>query len=113
MTRNSRRRIALLVIAACVLVALSARVAIGAAHRGSDPVTAETASFRVATPDTWPSWVPRIPGWGNDGDAISVPGNTCPRSHPKKIGSSSASSATRLDGGPIRRHSRYRSICTR
>jgi hypothetical protein len=113
MTRNSRRRIALLVIAACVLVALSARVAIGAAHRGSDAVTAETASFRVATPDTWPSWVPRIPGWGNDGDAISVPGNTCPRSHPKKIGSSSASSATRLDGGPIRRHSRYRSICTR
>jgi len=113
MTRNTRRRVALVLAAACVLATLGVGVAIGAAHRGSHPVPATTASFRFPTASAWPSWVPTVSWPGDDAGAITVAGRKCPRSHPKKIGSGSASSATRVNGGPIRRHSRYRSVCTR
>lgn len=114
MTRNPRRRIALLVAAVCVLVALTAGVAIGAAGRGADDTSAPTPdSFRVTAPANWPSsWVPTVAFTGGT-DIISVPGRTCPRSHPKKVGASSSSSSTQVDGGPVRRHSRHRTICAR
>jgi hypothetical protein len=114
MTRNPRRRIALLLVAACVLVALTAGVAIGASGRGGDHTTAATEdSFRVTAPAGWPApWVPTVSWNGND-DVISVSGTKCPRSHPKKVGSSSSSSSTQVDGGPVRRHSRHRTICAR
>ena len=114
MTRNPRRRIALMLVAACVLVALTAGVAIGAAVRGSDRTTGGTEdSFRVTAPAAWPApWVPTI-SWNGDDDVISVRGSKCPRSHPKKVGSSSSSSSTQVDGGPVRRRSHRRTICAR
>jgi hypothetical protein len=114
MTRTPRRRLALLLVAACVLVALTAGVAIGAAGRGTDRVASEQESFRVTGPDLWPgSWVPTISSSRRADEAISVPGRKCPRSHPKKIGSSFSSNTSQVDGGTVQRHTRRRSICTR
>ena len=114
MTRNPRRRIALILAAACVLVALTAGVAIGAAGRGADRTTAATEdSFRVTAPANWPtSWLPTVSFTGGN-DVISVPGRKCPRSHPKKVGASSSSSSTQVNGGPVQRRSRRRTICAR
>ena len=114
MTRNPRRRIALLLAAACVLVALTAGVAIGASGRDGAGTTAATEdSFRVTAPANWPSsWLPTA-SYTRDDDIISVPGRKCPRSHPKKVGASSSSSSTQVDGGPVRRESHSRTLCAR
>jgi|tagenome__1003787_1003787.scaffolds.fasta_scaffold18271473_1 hypothetical protein len=49
-----------------------------------------------------------------DGTAvIIVRGTKCPKSHPHKVGSSSAASWTRIDGGRIVHRSRRSSICAR
>jgi hypothetical protein len=111
MTRSNRHRLAVLLAAACVVVALTAGVAIGAAGRGTDRATEVSSGLPAGA--AWPHlWPPRVP-WASADDVISVPGKKCPRSHPKKIGSSSSSSATQVDGGPVRRHSRTRAICAR
>jgi hypothetical protein len=114
MPRNPRRRIALMLAAACILVALTAGVAIGAARRGTDRTTAASEdSFRVTAPANWPtSWVPTVSFSPGD-DVISVPGRKCPRSHPKKVGASSTSSSSQVDGGPVRRQSHHRTLCAR
>jgi hypothetical protein len=113
MTRKPRR-IALLLVAACVLVALTAGVAIGASGRGGDRTTAATEdSFRVTAPAGWPAPLVPTVSWNGSDDVISVPGKKCPRSHPKKVGASSSSSSTQVNGGPVRRHSRHRTLCAR
>ena len=114
MTRNPRRRIALTLVAVCVLVALTA----GVRHRRRRPRERphdrrDRGLVPRVLPATWPApWVPTI-SWNGGDDVISVPGRKCPRSHPKKIGSSSSSSSTQVDGGPVRRHARHRTICAR
>jgi hypothetical protein len=112
MTRDPRRRLALLLLTVCVAVALTAGVAIGAAGRGTADRTADESSA-VTTNAAWPSLWPPPVGWSSDDDIISVRGKKCPRSHPKKLGSSSSSSTTQVNDGPVRRHSRTRSICSR
>lgn len=111
MTRDPRRRLALLLLAVCVAVALTAGVAIGAAGRGPDRTADESSTVRTSA--AWPSLWPPPVGWSSDDDIISVRGKKCPRSHPKKLGSSSSSSTTQVNDGPVRRHSRTRSICSR
>jgi hypothetical protein len=112
MTRDPRRRLALLLLAVCIAIALTAGVAIGAAGSGPDRTADESAT--VTTSAAWPSlWPPPVDWSSGDDDVISVRGKKCPRSHPKKIGSSSSSSTSQINDGPVRRHSRSRSICTR
>ena len=47
------------------------------------------------------------------GDVVTVKGDRCPKGHPHRVGRSSSSSATRVDGGPLRRTSAHSSICAR
>lgn len=49
----------------------------------------------------------------DDNTIIIVRGTKCPKSHPHKVGSSSAASWTRIDGGRIVHRSRRSSICAR
>jgi hypothetical protein len=49
----------------------------------------------------------------DDNNVIIVRGTKCPKSHPHKVGSSSAASWTRIDGGKIVHRSRRSSICAR
>jgi hypothetical protein len=115
MNRTRRRRLALLLAAACAIGALTAAVAYGAARRGDDGAVRETAgSFRLTVPSiagrstfSWSS------GDRRGDDIITVPGTKCPKSHPRRLGSSSSSSWTQVDDGPVRHRSRRTSICAR
>jgi hypothetical protein len=49
----------------------------------------------------------------DDTTIITVRGTKCPKSHPHKVGSSSAASWTRIDGGRIVHRSHRSSICAR
>jgi hypothetical protein len=50
----------------------------------------------------------------NDGPSvITVKGTKCPKSHPHKVGSSSAASWTQVNGGQVVHHARRSSICAR
>jgi hypothetical protein len=50
---------------------------------------------------------------GDGPSVITVRGTKCPKSHPHKVGSSSAASWTQVDGGPVVHHARRSSICAR
>ena len=114
MNRAQRRRLALLVASACLVGALTAAVALGAARRQHErPLGADAGSFRMTLPDavggTTLSWSARR----SDDDIIVVAGTKCPKSHPHKVGSSSAGSWTQVNGGPVRHTSHRRTYCAR
>jgi hypothetical protein len=47
------------------------------------------------------------------GDVIEVRGKWCPADHPRRVGTSSSSSSTQVDGGPVRRQASLRLLCAR
>jgi hypothetical protein len=63
--------------------------------------------FRVPNPPAWPKL-----RW-QAGDVISVRGTKCPKSHPHKVGSSSAGSWTQINGGKVEHSSSRRTLCAR
>jgi hypothetical protein len=74
-----------------------------------------TAGAVLATALAAASPAPQVAGIGSrdDNTIITVRGTKCPKSHPHKVGSSSAASWTRIDGGEIVHRSRRSSICAR
>jgi hypothetical protein len=116
MTRTRPRRLATLLAAAGAVAVLMAGVALGSARGGADrEQTAETSAFRLTMPDVIRTGLDRLPDvtWrSDDNDVITVAGKSCPRSHPHKIGSSSSSSWTDVNGRLTNR-SRRRAICER
>jgi hypothetical protein len=115
MNRTRRRRLALVLAAVCAIGALSAAVAFGAARRGDDVAVRDSGgTFRLTVPSLTDTSTFSWSAGGNGGeDIITVAGGRCPKSHPRRLGSSSSSSWTQIDGGPVRHRSRRRSICAR
>lgn len=112
MNRTRRRRLALILAAVCAVGALTAAMAFGATRRADDrAATAGTGSFDLtlnpfgrASTFSWTS--------GDHGDdVIVVPGRKCPKSHPRKVGTSSTSTWTQVNGGPVRHRSHRRTVC--
>jgi hypothetical protein len=112
MNRTRRRRLALLLSAVCAIGALTAAMAFGAVRRGDDrTATADAGSFHLTLR---PFAGGRTFSWsaGTRGDdVIAVPGGTCPKSHPRKVGTSSTSTWTQVNGGPVRHRSHRRTVC--
>jgi hypothetical protein len=112
MHRTRRRRLALLLAAVCAIGALTAAMAFGATHRGDDrAVAADAGSFDLtlrpfAGGSTF-SWSARD---HRDG-VVVVPGTRCPKSHPRKVGTSSTATWTQVNGGPVRHRSHRRTVC--
>jgi hypothetical protein len=110
MDRTRGRRLALLLAAACAAGALTAAMAFGAARRG-DEHTATAGAFHLnlrplAGADTF-SWSTG----GRGDDVVVVPGARCPKGHPRKVGTSSTSTWTQVNGGPVRHRSHRRTVC--
>jgi hypothetical protein len=118
MTATSRRRLLMLaLISASALIGVITAAALGASgparDRGDSSDTGppraglvRDAAFpaRFSLPEV--SWSSAAP------DVIVVRGDRCPKSHPRKIGSSSSGTWTQVDGKVTRRS--YRSvICAR
>jgi hypothetical protein len=117
MTYVQRRRILTLVVAACLLAALSAGVALGTVRhdrgRGraqADPPPRVTIADDLGFRD---SAGPLSVSWVDDGDVITVQGTKCPKSHPHKVGSFSSASSTQINGGKVTRHNRRSVSCSR
>jgi hypothetical protein len=117
MNHVQRRRVFTLVVAACLLAAVSAGVALGTVRqdrgRGlaqADPpprvTIADDLGFRDVAGPLSASWV-------DDHDIITVRGTKCPKSHPRKVGSSSSESSTQINGGKVTRHTRRTVTCAR
>lgn len=115
MNRTRRRRLALLLAAVCAIGALTAAVAVAAARRGDEVAVRDSGgSFRLTLPSlTGESTFSWSAGGGDGDDIVTVAGARCPKSHPRRVGTSSSSSWTQVDGGPVRHRSRRRSICAR
>jgi hypothetical protein len=113
MNRTQRRRLALLLAAACLVGALTAAVALGAARRGDERALSADGSFRMTLPGQIGSSTLSWSAGGGGDDVIVVPGSKCPKSHPHKVGSSSADSWSQVNGGPVRHSSHRRSYCAR
>jgi hypothetical protein len=106
-----RRSLLLPLSAAGAVVAATAALATGGAGGPDRADGADLAPPRVLAstplgPDL--SWS-RTAG----DDVITVRGDKCPKSHPHKVGSSSAARWTRIDGGPIKHRSSHAVICAR
>jgi hypothetical protein len=110
MTRLPRPRVLLLLASVCALVAVTAGVALAAGGRAgtvriADASTPEiTFADRLTLPDG-----SKVPGH----DVVTVRGTKCPKSHPRKIGSSSSYSSTQVNGGPITARSHHSVVCSR
>ena len=83
--------------------------------RRAAPIVAAAASAAVlATALAAASPAPSSGAEANDrNNIIIVRGTKCPKSHPHKVGTSSAASWTRIDGGRIVHRSNRSSICAR
>jgi hypothetical protein len=113
MPRTRPRRLAILLVVAAVVAVLMAGVALGSAGRGDDRGTVEKTSFRMSIPDIGNlDRMPHVKLSSDDNDVITVDGKKCPRSHPHKVGTSSAWSY-RNDNGRVTNRSRTRSVCER
>jgi hypothetical protein len=118
MTPTPRRRpITLLAISACVLLPLSGAAALGAGHLSTGHTGRSDAASRESA---WPfdTALPRVgiggASWssGPTGDVITVAGTRCPKSHPRKIGSSTSASWSQV-AGKLTHRSRHSVICAR
>jgi hypothetical protein len=98
MSPHLPRRIITLLAYACALVALTAGMAL--AHAGRDRAPAPPAP-------------PQVSAFGGGIDVITVRATKCPKSHPRRVGSYSASSTTQINGRVIRRRSVHRVVCAR
>jgi hypothetical protein len=72
--------------------------------RRAVPVPEVLSRVRALPPVT----LRRLPG-----DVIEVRGKWCPADHPRRVGTSSSSSSTQVNGGPVRRQASLRLLCAR
>ena len=116
MTTTPRRRLLTLVtISACVLLAVMGAAALGAGHLGhTERPDAASRAFAVPDDTTLPRLAVDRASWSGGGtsDVITVAGTKCPKSHPRKIGSSTSQSWTQVDG-KLTHRARHRVICAR
>jgi len=110
MHRLPRPRVLILVASVCALLAVTAGVALAAGGRTRTVQVTDAAAPRLTLPDR----VALRDGFEVRGrDVITVPGTKCPKTHPRKIGSSSSSSSTQVNGGPITSRSHHSVVCSR
>jgi hypothetical protein len=94
----------------CALAAATAGVSLAdGGHTRTVRIT-DAATPRVTVLDRSPS----LDGFEVRGrDVITVPGTKCPKSHPRRIGSSSSTSSSQVNGGPITSRRHHSVICSR
>jgi hypothetical protein len=116
-----RRRAPRALPAAVAALALAGAVAAGAGGSGSPSGTTEAAAaetVRVAAPtitlpDDLRVKLPKVTVRGPSGDVIKVKGDRCPKDHPRRVGTSSSSSWSQVNGGPVKKREQRRLLCAR
>jgi hypothetical protein len=112
MHRLPQPRVLMLLASVCVLVAVTAGVALAAGGR-TQTRTVHLADA-VAPSGTLPDRLALRDGFEVRGrDVITVPGTKCPKSHPRRIGSSSSTSSSQVNGGPITSRRHHSVVCSR
>jgi len=110
MPRLPRPRLIMPLASVCALVAVAAGGPHAAGVRTRAVHITDAAAPPLKAPDRF-ALRDRFEVRGRD--VITVQGTKCPKSHPHKIGSSSSSSSTQVNGGPITSRSHHSVVCAR
>jgi hypothetical protein len=110
--RPSLRRGLLPTALAGLAVVAGANVAAGSADRAPARDAVRTVAVTPPSIDV-PGVKVKLPSISTPSDVIEVAGKKCPKGHPRKVGTSSSSSSTQVNGGPVRRKERHVLLCAR